>query len=115
MSRRPPRSTLTDTLFPYTALFRSSRAGGERVGLSRRRARRLGGDGADGPARRPQRGAVARQWRRGGADAALRRRRQADRGAGDGARSEEHTSELQSLMRRPYDVFCLKKKKIYTL
>src|SRR3546814_14327764 len=83
--RRLPRSTLTDTLFPYTTLFRSQR---ERVAcrdavLSRRRARR-GGD----PAARGRPG----------------------RAGGGSRRSEEHTSELQSLMRISYAVFCLKKK-----
>src|SRR3546814_3654945 len=79
MIRRPPRSTRTDTLFPYTTLFRSwdahrnlmldptgGRSGGMRGGVSRRAA---------------------------------------------GGRSEEHTSELQSLMRISYAVFCLQKKK----
>src|SRR3546814_7810904 len=92
MIRRPPRSTRTDTLFPYTTLFRSS--------------------------------GVATAWARGA-------------GPGDrmhiagpsvsqglpedcehllvvGDRSEEHTSELQSLMRISYAVFCLKKKKSST-
>src|SRR3546814_3311918 len=91
MIRRPPRSTRTDTLFPYTTLFRSP-----------------GADPAVGRAR--QAGA---QWHRGvhlRADPAGR----AGRGQGHRhppARSEEHTSELQSLMRISYAVFCLKKKK----
>src|SRR3546814_3363538 len=83
MIRRPPRSTRTDTLFPYTTLFRSpagqnaisgkpgncaGRAGNRAVGTIREKTRRT----------RP--------------------------------RSEEHTSELQSLMRISYAVFCLKKK-----
>src|SRR3546814_20098796 len=73
--RPPPRSTLTDTLFPYTTLFRSLRRGDRRaVGTALYRAA-------------AEAGAVARQ------------------------RSEEHTSELQSLMRISYAVFCLKKKK----
>src|SRR6056297_3869482 len=70
MIRRPPRSTRTDTLLPYTTLFRSGVTGY--------------GDGA---------GAVAQD------------------AAGGCARSEEHTSELQSLRRSSYAVFCLKKKK----
>src|SRR3546814_6243750 len=82
MIRRPPRSTRTDTLFPYTTLFRS--ADGDRAG----RLRFV----------EPRRG-VAPQGAEGG------------RRAGDGDRSEEHTSELQSLMRISYAVFCLKKKK----
>src|SRR3546814_4068797 len=91
MIRRPPRSTRTDTLFPYTTLFRSA--------LSEH-ARNARGD----------RGA---RERRLSADGLLRRRsdrREAARGCGRG-RSEEHTSELQSLMRISYAVFCLKKKK----
>src|SRR3546814_1629037 len=74
MILRPPRSTRTDTLFPYTTLFRSVRPAQD-----------------DGPGSR----AV-------GCDAS----------AVDRSRSEEHTSELQSLMRISYAVFCLKKKKI---
>src|SRR3546814_3120288 len=90
MIRRPPRSTRTDTLFPYTTLFRSilfrcmpSDADGDAaasrieafMALDRRRAEE-----------------TLRPWRLD-------------------ARSEEHTSELQSLMRISYAVFCLKKKK----
>src|SRR3546814_7017622 len=98
MSRRPPRSTRTDTLFPYTTLFRSHRRGPCHArhadrGIAPPRAR------ADGPARhrsRRDRRAVRRRVRR----PAL------------ALRSEEHTSELQSLMRISYAVFCLKKKNI---
>src|SRR3546814_7517382 len=95
MIRRPPRSTRTDTLFPYTTLFRSGEA--DRPALS-----------LDQPARRH------RQRR---CDAAGRRGQARPGGAQHGraqprtARSEEHTSELQSLMRISYAVFCLKKKK----
>src|SRR3546814_1977848 len=71
MIRRPPRSTRTDTLFPYTTLFRSL----------------CGDDTTSG-----------KVWRGG-------------RSTVTGARSEEHTSELQSLMRSSYAVFCLKQKK----
>src|SRR3546814_2419410 len=80
MIRRPPRSTRTDTLFPYTTLFRSP---------------------DDGP--RPQ----PKLHHLDGRDPKPRCRQrslQTDR-------SEEHTSELQSLMRISYAVFCLKKKK----
>src|SRR3546814_9252695 len=83
MIRRPPRSTRTDTLFPYTTLFRSGR--------------------------RDQRPPIIVPRRQEGEDAERRLR-------GDGERqqhlprSEEHTSELQSLMRISYAVFCLKKK-----
>src|SRR3546814_9034136 len=94
MIRRPPRSTRTDTLFPYTTLFRSLRrrpAGWPLAGLA------LPHDQADRQsADRPRRS----------------RTRPAERlGDGERRRSEEHTSELQSLMRISYAVFCLKKKK----
>src|SRR3546814_2286958 len=75
MIRRPPRSTRTDTLFPYTTLFRS--------------------DAGRGQVRRGMRRVVP-------AKSLLNK---------DLARSEEHTSELQSLMRISYAVFCLKKKR----
>src|SRR3546814_4901417 len=93
MIRRPPRSTRTDTLFPYTTLFRSividfgagdQRGGGGRV---------LGGGNGNGGRGEAQRSEQAeRLWH------------------GYLLRSEEHTSELQSLMRISYAVFCLKKK-----
>src|SRR3546814_20637215 len=88
MIRRPPRSTRTDTLFPYTTLFRSDR----RFDLQEPRW-------AQGVATR----------RRGRLPRADGRRR-----AGQRERSEEHTSELQSLMRISYAVFCLKKKNTNT-
>src|SRR3546814_3115936 len=95
MIRRPPRSTRTDTLFPYTTLFRSRRAfRGQAHRLLRFRLR--GGSGRDGWRRRSPGG--------GGWFVADRRRQE------PGHRSEEHTSELQSLMRISYAVFCLKKK-----
>src|SRR3546814_2312582 len=96
MIRRPPRSTRTDTLFPYTTLFRSP----PRRNLSQGRIRRDGRLRAEG---RP--GSRARLHRRA---ADVLPRRQHRRCAL--ARSEEHTSELQSLMRISYAVFCLKKK-----
>src|SRR3546814_2439546 len=100
MIRRPPRSTRTDTLFPYTTLFRS-RGGGTATGraglcrflrpahsgLSCRPVARHAGTGSRGPV------------------SDSRRSRQLTF-----SRSEEHTSELQSLMRISYAVFCLKKK-----
>src|SRR3546814_4336029 len=82
MIRRPPRSTRTDTLFPYTTLFRSGALGGP--GL----AGELPVDAGHDPEQRRLAGAVVPEH--------------ADR-------SEEHTSELQSLMRISYAVFCLKK------
>src|SRR3546814_5783470 len=95
MIRRPPRSTRTDTLFPYTTLFRSAV---DRLRPAHaRRARAL---------RRP--GQEPRDRRGPGAqppDPAGHHHRDAR-----GDRSEEHTSELQSLMRISYAVFCLKKK-----
>src|SRR3546814_7714866 len=94
MIRRPPRSTRTDTLFPYTTLFRSP-------ALSRLHQR------CSGHKPRPSRGS----WKRG-----RNWHHQSDpkgvgnQGAWPVGRSEEHTSELQSLMRISYAVFCLKKK-----
>src|SRR3546814_1117985 len=93
MIRRPPRSTRTDTLFPYTTLFRSRRD--RPVGIRRRRH--------SGNERGPDQGRQA--LCRAATPAEFR---------GDAERlhrSEEHTSELQSLMRISYAVFCLKKKK----
>src|SRR3546814_6631642 len=96
MIRRPPISTRTDTLFPYTTLFRSRHpcveCGGQAGGRLPERAER-----ADlGLLRRRLRGQAVQ------VRAPVRQLR-------DG-RSEEHTSELQSLMRISYAVFCLKKK-----
>src|SRR3546814_3039496 len=92
MIRRPPRSTRTDTLFPYTTLFRSARGPAAWKGRPRR--------SPSTPGRR-------RGWLRG-RGVPRSSRRPAGRGS---RRSEEHTSELQSLMRISYAVFCLKKKK----
>src|SRR3546814_3395450 len=94
MIRRPPRSTRTDTLFPYTTLFRSQ---AQYLGLRRPKPRYFV------------------HFRRAGqpdgeSSAALR----AARYRKQGRRSEEHTSELQSLMRISYAVFCLKKKNTTT-
>src|SRR3546814_2021440 len=79
MIRRPPRSTRTDTLFPYTTLFRSPTSGSIQ---------------SSAPPR-SERVAPLLVWHH----------------AATFRRSEEHTSELQSLMRISYAVFCLKKKK----
>src|SRR3546814_4525008 len=84
MIRRPPRSTRTDTLFPYTTLFRSARP--------RPSARRDRGCASVRSGRTRSGSDARRRWGKG--------------------RSEEHTSELQSLMRISYAVFCLKKNKI---
>src|SRR3546814_8327031 len=97
MVRRPPRSTLTDALFPYTTLFRSVRdAVAATAGLRARRRGRGHGRRACGRLRPAP---VDSRQRRGGEP--QRGQRQ--------SRSEEHTSELQSLTRISYAVFCLKK------
>src|SRR3546814_12606732 len=82
MIRRPPRSTRTDTLFPYTTLFRSSRRIGRLSGVLH-----------------------LHEVAPGVGPRAVEVGEAVDR-------SEEHTSELQSLMRISYAVFCLKKKKL---
>src|SRR3546814_4687859 len=106
MLRRPPRSTRTDTLFPYTTLFRSAMAASSPHGLTHGQAdlRRRGGNGDTGGA---QRGDLAGR---------IALAEHVDRaGMAHATRSEEHTSELQSLMRISYAVFCLKKKNTLTL
>src|SRR3546814_4134545 len=106
MIRRPPRSTRTDTLFPYTTLFRSPRLHFEGAETSFR----LGtadGDSEDIVASQ----IVGTAWDGGRAVVAYEfYRRDALAAADRDYRSEEHTSELQSLMRISYAVFCLKKK-----
>src|SRR3546814_5228765 len=106
MIRRPPRSTRTDTLFPYTTLFRSDQ---DRV-LAKARTLEETPECPKPVVERAQiaqiqganRGTIGRLE----GDRARRDHRFFDHG-----RSEEHTSELQSLMRISYAVFCLKKKK----
>src|SRR3546814_9332943 len=95
MIRRPPRSTRTDTLFPYTTLFRSHTALGI-VAFSQ------------AASERPITISISRALRNDTAS----RNRSMDCGydVTRVMRSEEHTSELQSLMRISYDGFCLKKK-----
>src|SRR3546814_8860567 len=114
MIRRPPKSTLTDTLFPYTTLFRSS--------LSVETARRARGPGAGRHARghRNPRRPFPPPRTQAAADRTgfHRARYRADLcrlSAQLRLRSEEHTSELQSLMRISYAVFCLKKKNTQTI
>src|SRR3546814_4275960 len=105
MIRRPPISTRTDTLFPYTTLFRHhGRTGRHAADCLGVLARDLWRGDAAGLGRRF--GWLARA---GAADLGLdyRHRRVLRRRP---VRSEEHTSELQSLMRMSYAVFCLKKK-----
>src|SRR3546814_1267169 len=119
MIRRPPRSTRTDTLLPYTTLFRSDRSDAE---SGERRFDREHGVGWR-HRRDPRTWRVHRsQTCRYRADADRCRRLWATgnprerSSTGRYPRSEEHTSELQSLMRISYAVFCLKKKKtIYKL
>src|SRR3546814_9725546 len=101
MIRRPPRSTRTDTLFPYTTLFRSDFSShtddGKLIVVSVYSDTNPGGlylyDRDTGKARFLMQG---RKW--------------LDKDAMASTRSEEHTSEVQSLMRISYAVFCLKKK-----
>src|SRR3546814_1038453 len=103
MFRRQPRSTRTDTLFPYTTLFRSGDLGiGE--GLDEAEDDR---DGPHQPGRRADRGGDAAD---GEQDERRHAARHTERPLPAYGRSEEHTSELQSLMRISYAVFCLKKK-----
>src|SRR3546814_8172870 len=93
MIRRPPRSTRTDTLFPYTTLFRSELGVGQDADQDHRSHHRE----------------VQRTRNSQQVDEILQHLEQ-DRAK---HRSEEHTSELQSLMRISYAVFCLKKKKTH--
>src|SRR3546814_7314818 len=93
MIRRPPRSTRTDTLFPYTTLFLSHRRSARTAGIAERTPNtRASYDAAQTTDRAPRQATTTGRPRR----------------------SEEHTSELQSLMRISYAVFCLKKKKNQT-
>src|SRR3546814_10432222 len=102
MIRRPPRTTRTDTLFPYTTLFRSRGAPPGRTGRGGAGALREHAGPAD-PCRTPVRGHRLRHRRIMGQLSADLFACRVDQ------RSEEHTSELQSLMRNSYAVFCLKK------
>src|SRR3546814_3805485 len=104
MIRRPPRSTRTDTLCPYTTRFRS---GDEQAVLGFAGLPRT----MMGRANHRARLGLLEHAAKGGV---FHRAAGADRDAGQRVlRSEEHTSELQSLMRISYAVFCLKKKKTY--
>src|SRR3546814_6873940 len=111
MIRRPPRSTRTDTLFPYTTLFRSQlEVQGDGVlgaGIDEQPMHLL-----FGVERVHVHHDAAELHDREVADHIVGRVRQKKRDAGAlDDRSEEHTSELQSLMRISYAVFCLKNKK----
>src|SRR3546814_10060604 len=105
MIRRPPRSTRTDTLFPYTTLFRSPRRDGGRPATPSRRPRQPLRRGCGMTALATTATALA-----GLVGAAVVVMGTVPFWAPQAARSEEHTSELQSLMRISYAVFCLKKK-----
>src|SRR3546814_20880947 len=105
MIRRPPRSTRTDTLFPYTTLFRSPLPFPGEAGRHVLVPQPFGVPGAG----RALRAAGDRSDRSGTIFLRPRLRGDVDRLDRPG-RSEEHTSELQSLMRISYAVFCLKKK-----
>src|SRR3546814_2194588 len=119
MVRRPPRSTRTDTLFPYTTLFRSPRSrqdgchpharllpisvpawrhGDQPCSVRADHSPALGRETSALPVARADRSPARMGPRQSEAWFAR-------------SRSEEHTSELQSLMRISYAVFCLKKKK----
>src|SRR3546814_10573020 len=102
MIRRPPRSTRTDTLFPYTTLFRSDPVA---IYLFGSRARGDADEDSDYDLMVVVRDAIT--------DEALKSKWRFPPRTGSidvKTRSEEHTSELQSLMRISYAVFCLKKK-----
>src|SRR3546814_20808028 len=105
MIRRPPRSTRTDTLFPYTTLFRSG-SGASRPGDTPA-LDHSGRSRSDQGTHRQ--GRLARDQRSDGGMTGFAARKHARHSFP--MRSEEHTSELQSLMRISYAVFCLKKKK----
>src|SRR3546814_2769095 len=135
MIRRPPISTRTDTLFPYTTLFRSIQPDHQRLGcagsagLRHRRGHQQGKDRAQAKSRRRLVQADQRRHRQDFQRKMVRYRHLELRGLQevtlhardytvgaarrmglDAPRSEEHTSELQSLMRISYAVFCLKTK-----
>src|SRR3546814_7671781 len=114
MIMRPPRPTLTDTLVPYTTLFRSwvpdrqkGRSWAGRCGTAERRRSREQGHllQTSGLFQTEHQVHVLDRLPRGALDEVVQHR--------DHDRSEEHTSELQSLMRHSYAVFCLKKKNNY--
>src|SRR3546814_4350497 len=103
MIRRPPRSTRTDTLFPYTTLFRSVE--------DTERSASKGAAEFDAEASMHWRCARSRPASRRRVHSPRRAKRDSHHVESDRyGRSEEHTSELQSLMRISYAVFCLKKK-----
>src|SRR3546814_6397081 len=117
MIRRPPRSTRTDTLFPYTTLFRS--CGVRHAPVRRHRlprpdrahlVRRIVADGKDEiEHRRIRPGELLPAFGAKAGDIVVEALQHLQ-----AQRSEEHTAELQSLMRISYAVFCLKQKKQHT-
>src|SRR3546814_2808573 len=127
MIRRPPRSTRTDTLLPYTTLFRSVALAVEGVlleiyprqhgaenarGSAPQRLEGAGRGSTAGPPPTDRKDHVVRQHGQHAAVVDAQQRRHVDHDHVIAfARSEEHTSELQSLMRTSYAVFCLKNKK----
>src|SRR3546814_2580514 len=116
MLRRPPRSTRTDTLFPYTTLFRAGRGRVPRssgppradidglAALARADAQK---DDADEITEIVPAAVIGHRVDR---DVGHEQAEHPGDGEDEAVRSEEHTSELQSLMRLSYDVFCLQKK-----
>src|SRR3546814_5636377 len=116
MILRPPKSTRTDTLFPYTTLFRSGPAPPRTPGGRRAVPSRVDPDRAWACVAEEFPGAVSRSSPSGSTtmpitpQEALQRTIEHREIFHDEMRSEEHTSELQSLMRISYAVFCLKKK-----
>src|SRR3546814_2100063 len=107
MRRRPPTSTRTDTRFPYTTLFRSSDHR-RRHGLEDEQVNQIG---PIGKLAQPIEGPAAEQPRNPVDHAERTQVNQREEAEDEQLRSEEHTSELQSLMRISYAVFCLKNKK----
>src|SRR3546814_2919296 len=110
MIRRPPRSTRTDTLFPYTTLFRSIR----RLGWPHQPSSAHPNAGSmkpTQPTRQPTHEIRRLGWPHQPSSAHPNAGSMKPTQPTRHQRSEEHTSELQSLMRNSYAVFCLKKKK----
>src|SRR3546814_9938608 len=108
MIRRPPRSTRTDTLFPYTTLFRSVGTIGGNFFRTRAQAGYRSGNAHPEPVRSIFENASPPE------NVIIQLASHPGYGSCFFDRSEEHTSELQSLMRISYAVFCLKKKKYCT-
>src|SRR3546814_8522778 len=111
MTRRPPRSTRIEELFPYTTLFRSRHRARE---LRHRQLAAGLPEGGSVVGRRGPRSIHRRDERQQPAERPCEPVPSVHSRRPDPERSEEHTSELQSLMRISYAVFCLKKKQYYT-